>query len=198
MLQELVSMLGQLDPKDAEIVKALAEKYGIPSESAPVEQAAPAADPTVMEAPSQEQVVMGSGQPLPPQTEQPVEAVKEDQAPVVPIVEEQPESPVEAVTETAPEAPAQPELMTPPSPAEEVKMMVSDLGSQLAALKAEIESLKATLEQVAVREPVSEDEATLLEAKKQNFGQRVKGQPSNIPDKNVMSDLIKKLGGLSK
>lgn len=196
MLDQLVSMLGQLDPKDAEIVKALAEKYGVPSESAPVEQAAPAADPTVMEAPSQEQVVMGSQQALPPQKEQPVEApVQEGQAPVAPIVEKQPAAPVEAVTEAAPIAPAAPNQ---PSMAQEVKMMFSDIGSQVAALKAEIESLKATLEQVAVREPVSEDEATLLEAKKQNFGQRVKGQPSNIPDKNVMSDLIKKLGGMSK
>lgn len=196
MLDQLVSMLGQLDPKDAEIVKALAEKYGVPSESAPVEQAAPTADPTVMEAPSQEQVVMGSQQALPPQKEQPVEApVQEGQAPVAPIVEKQPAAPVEAVTEAAPIAPAAPNQ---PSMAQEVKMMFSDIGSQVAALKAEIESLKATLEQVAVREPVSEDEATLLEAKKQNFGQRVKGQPSNIPDKNVMSDLIKKLGGMSK
>lgn len=198
MLDQLVSMLGQLDPKDAEIVKALAEKYGVSSEEAPVEEAAKPADPTVMNAPAPEQVVMGSGQPLPPKAEKPVEApVQEGQAPVLPVPEAKPAEAVEAVTEAAPVAPA-PEMMPKPSPAEEVKMMVADLGSQLVSLKTEIEALKASLEKVAVREPVTEDEATLLEAKKQNIGQRVKGQPSNIPDKNVMSDLIKKLGGLSK
>ena len=196
MLDQLVSMLGQLDPKDAEIVKALAEKYGVSTNSAPVEEAAKPADPTVMEAPAPKEVVMGSGQPLPPEAAPAVEAVQEGQAPAQPVEAAQP---AEEVVEVLPEAPAQPpEMMPQPNPAEEVKMMVADLGSQLASLKTEIEALKATLEQVAVREPVTEDEATLLEAKKQNFGQRIKGQPSNIPDKSVMGDLIKKLGGLAK
>ena len=199
-IQKLVGMMDQLDPKDAEIVKMLAEKYGVPTEYAEapaVEEAVKPADPTMMEAPSPEQLVMGSGQPLPPAA-MPVEAVQTEQAPALPVEGEAPAEVVEAETEPAPVAPAQPEMMPKASPQDEVKMMVSDLGSQLAALKTEIEALKSTLEQVAVREPVTEQEVNMMEAQKQNVGQRIKGQPANIPDKNVMNDLIKKLGGLSK
>lgn len=190
-LEKLVASMDQLSPEDVEIVKALAEKYGIPIEyaeeapaEAPVEEAVLPADPTIMEAPPTEEVVVGAEEALPPAPEEVVEAVLE-QAPTEPVVEETPVLPVE-------------EIMPEPNPAEEVKMMVADLGSQLAALKSEIESLKSTLEQVAVREPVTEQEANMIEASKNNIGQRIKGQPSNVPDRNVMNDLIKKLGGLAK
>jgi hypothetical protein len=199
-IEKLVGMMDQLDPKDAEIVKMLAEKYGVPTEYAEapaVEEAVKPADPTMIQAPSPEAAVVGAGQPLPPAAT-PVEAVQTEQAPALPVEGEAPAEVVEAETEPAPVAPAQPEMMPKASPQDEVKMMVSELGSQLAALKTEIEALKSTLEQVAVREPVTEQEVNMMEAKKQNVGQRIKGQPANIPDKNVMNDLIKKLGGLSK
>jgi len=199
-IEKLVGMMDQLDPKDAEIVKMLAEKYGVPTEYAEApakEEAVKPADPTMIQAPSPEAAVVGAGQPLPPAAT-PVEAVQTEQAPALPVEGEAPAEVVEAETEPAPVAPAQPEMMPKASPQDEVKMMVSELGSQLAALKTEIEALKSTLEQVAVREPVTEQEVNMMEAKKQNVGQRIKGQPANIPDKNVMNDLIKKLGGLSK
>jgi hypothetical protein len=190
-LEKLVGSLEQLSPEDAELVMALAEKYGIPTEYAeeapaevPVEEAVLPVDPTMMEQPAPEEMVVAAEEALPPLPEEAVEAVIE-------------QAPVEEGMEVLPEVPVE-EIMPEPDPAEEVKMMVADLGSQLAALKSEIEALKSTLEQVAVREPVSEEEVNAIEASKNNIGQRTKGQPSNVPDRNVMNDLIKKLGGMSK
>jgi hypothetical protein len=182
-LETLLSMKDQLDPKDAEVIMALATKYGVLPETA---EAVQTEAPVIAEG-QPATLPAETEQPVLPATETPVEAVQMEEAPALPVMEEQ------AVLEQPPV-----ETMPTPSPTEEVKLMVSDLGNQLVSLKNEIEALKATLEKVAVREPVSEEEANIMEAQKQNVGQRIKGQPSNIPDKNVMNDLIKKLGGLSK
>jgi hypothetical protein len=76
--------------------------------------------------------------------------------------------------------------------------LLGGLTQELASIRTEIESLKSALEGVAVREPVSEEEAEQAEAQNQDVGQKVKGSPANVPEKSVATDLIKKLGGFSR
>jgi len=67
--------------------------------------------------------------------------------------------------------------------------------AQLTELKGEIEALKSLLEKVAIREPISEEEA---EKDEEDFGSKGKqGQP-NLQEPDVSSTLIKKLGGYAR
>jgi len=179
----------QLDQADQEIVRELCEKYGIAFEG---------------------------GEPLPEEqeteVEEPLETPKEQVQEAVEGTEEHPEEAAEALAEAAippeevpveevpaeAEAPTEAEAPAPEvNPIDEIKGLVGSVAEEIAALKAEIESLKSTLEGVAVREPIGEEEADALDSK-ETLGQRVKGSPANQPEKNVTNDFIKKLGGFSR
>jgi hypothetical protein len=177
----------QLDQADQEIVRELCEKYGIAFEG---------------------------GEPLPEEqetgAEEPLETPEEQVQEAVEGTEEHPEEAAEALAEAAippEEVPADPNIipaeevpaepMVEVDPIDEIKGLVGSVAEEIAALKAEIESLKSTLEGVAVREPIGEKEADALESE-ESLGQRVKGSPANQPEKNVTNDFIKKLGGFSR
>ena len=210
-LEKLVQAADQMDPKDQEVIVALAKKYGISTyygkkETVAPKDAQPAA-PTNAPAEMPADVKMDQ-----PKMDQPAAQGKPDlsQAKVVdaeeaaepPLPEGSvppPTAPEQAAGAMPPAAaqPATPELMQP-SPNDEVKAMLGGLTQELASIRTEIESLKSALEGVAVREPVSEEEAEQAEAQNQDVGQKVKGSPANVPEKSVATDLIKKLGGFSR
>jgi hypothetical protein len=200
-LEKLVQAADQMDPKDQEVIVALAKKYGISTEYGKKEaetpkeakSAAPAEAPAGMPAQPAEQGKPDLGQAQVVEAEEaPEPALPEGSVPP-------PTAPEQAAVNMPPAAaqPATPELMQP-SPNDEVKAMLGGLTQELASIRTEIESLKSALEGVAVREPVSEEEAEQAEAQNQDVGQKVKGSPANVPEKSVATDLIKKLGGFSR
>lgn len=191
-IQDLTELTkAPLDQADQEIVRELCEKYGIAFEGG--EEPLPEEEETgaeeTLETPEEQvqEAIEGT-------EEHPEEAAEALAEAVVPPEEVAPteEIPPEAVVEAVAEAPA-PEV----NPIDEIKGLVGSVAEEIAALKAEIESLKSTLEGVAVREPIGEEEADALESE-ETLGQRVKGSPANQPEKNVTNDFIKRLGGFSR
>lgn len=181
-----------LDQADQEIVRELCEKYGIAFEGGeeplPEEEEETGAEEP-LETPEEQvqEAVEGT-------EEHPEEAAEALAEAVVPPEEVAPEevAPEEIPPEAVVETPA-PEV----NPIDEIKGLVGSVAEEIAALKAEIESLKSTLEGVAVREPIGEEEADALESE-ESLGQRIKGSPANQPERNVTNDFIKRLGGFSR
>lgn len=200
-LAKLIEQLGELDEQDAKVIIELAKKYGIPVDAKGGEQAELTGEtpqPTLTEKPESEPIQEGQEQPIPMDQalEQPIGQVKqgEEQPTEVP----QPNLPP-ATAGVEEELVEQAELPKPqPNPMEMVQGLIAPLLEKLGGLEAKLASLEGVLQQVAVREPVSETEAEELAKQQQVVGQRIKGQPANVPDQKVTSDLIRKLGGLAK
>jgi hypothetical protein len=203
-LAKLIEKIGELDEQDAQVIIELAKKYGIPVDVKGGEQAeltGKAPQPALPEKPQSEPIQQGEKQPIPVDQalEQPigqVEQGKEQQG--QPIEVPQPNLPpaTAGVEEELAEQVGSPKSQ--PNPMDMVQGLISPLLEKLGGLEAKLASLEGLLQQVAVREPVSETEAEELAMKQQVVGQRSKGQPANVPEQKVTSDLIRKLGGLSK
>lgn len=206
-LEKLVQAADQMDPKDQEVIVALAKKYGIATEYGKQEAKPEAAPANKAEAPT-------AAAPADMKTEAPspegkpdlnqAQIVEAEESPEPPLPEGTVPPPVQAEAPATPAAPMPPaapqttqELMQP-SPNDEVKAMLGGLTQELSSIRTEIEALKSALEGVAVREPVSEEQAEMAEAQSQDVGQKVKGSPANVPEQSVAKDLIKKLGGFAR
>lgn len=170
-----------LNESDQEIVRELCEKYGIDVDVEEIVDEETVIDEKVPEAEVPE---------VPEESELPNPSEKE--LPEVP-----PEAPSDEIIEEVPEVPEVPPEAPVEQPIDEVLLAINSFKEEIASLKAEIESLKTTIEGVAVREPISEEEADEIDST-ESVGQRVKGSPANVPEKSVASILQRRLGGLSR
>lgn len=201
-LEKLVQAADQMDPKDQEVVVALAKKYGIATEYGKQEAKPEAAPEKKAEAPAD--VKMDAPKPEGKPDLSQAQVVDAEESPEPPLPEGSVPPPVQPEAPAAQAAPMPPAVDQPtqqlmqPSPNDEVKAMLGGLTQELSSIRTEIEALKSALEGVAVREPVSEEEAEKVDAQSQDVGQKVKGSPANVPEQSVAKDLIKKLGGFAR
>ncbi len=216
-LAKLIEKLGELDEQDAKVIIELAKKYGIPVDAKGGEQAEltgkepqptltekPDPEPAheVQESPKTEAAEHILGKELGEQVGEVKEGVEQqlEKTGALPAEVPQPNLPpaTAGVEEELAEQVGSPQPKPQPNPMEMVQGLIAPLLEKLGGLEAKLASLEGVLQQVAVREPVSETEAEELAKKQQVVGQRIKGQPANVPDQKVTSDLIRKLGGLAK
>ena len=194
-LAKLFGKKDKIDPADQKLLEDLMTKYGVSMDDVPLEneqevKAPESTEPTPAEAPKEDK----PEEPLVPKEEP-----KQETSPEVPAespvkeepVEKQPEEP-KAEDKPATEA-VEPEAETPEAsekPAEEAK---PDFNQIVSSLSAKMDFIVELLSKVAIREPVSDEEAQKIEDK--DLGMKGKSGNPNVKEADVHSELVKKLGG---
>lgn len=180
-LKELLELLAsipeeQLAEEDKAMLAELAGKYATEEEptETPAEEAAESPDMQALEAEAGIEAPMMPEQEM-PQEQPPVEAQQNTEAPAA-------EVPVEEL-----EAVASEQMPVPPQ--DEVMLGIQQ---EISSLRESLEQIKQMLEGVAIREPISEEEA-----EKEDESVGLKGKPGKMVESgpNVTEMLAKKLGG---
>jgi hypothetical protein len=179
-LKEILDMLAsipeeQLSKEDKAMLADLAGKYaGAPapeSKMPKAEEAKPQLPPA-----QTNKMPEAKAESMPaPKPDAPVEAAKNTPAPG-------PEAMMKEL-----EAVAQPEMPAPQS-----QDMMGGIQQEISSLRESIESIKKMLESVAIREPISEEEA---EKEEKPVGQKGKPGKTVEAEPNMTEMLMKKLGG---
>lgn len=201
-LAKLFGKKDKIDPADQKVLEDLMTKYGVSMDDVPLEneqevKAPESTEPTPAEAPKEDK---------PEEPSVPKEEPKQETAPEVPAestakeepVEKQPEEP-KVEDKPATEA-VKPEAEVPEAsekPAEEPKAEAEPDYKQLVlSLSAKMDSIVELLSKVAIREPVSDEEAQKIEDK--DLGMKGKSGNPNVKEADVHSELVKKLGGTAQ
>lgn len=206
LLATLLAHADEIQSQDADLLKDVFEAYGFE----PVEAEEPDQDPEheAQESPETEALEQETdvelGEPLGEVKEEsaPAEAPVAPEAPVTPDAKapvDAPVAPTEEVAEKAPEGMEVPPVMdelTQEVPVEEPQEdPLEGVTAELSSLRSEIEALKSLLEKVAVRTPVTEEEAEEEDVKVGAKGKQGMPMPKE-PD--VQNELVKKLGGYAR
>jgi hypothetical protein len=167
----------QLSEEDKAMLAELAGKYATEEEptETPAEEAAESPDMQALEAEA------GIEAPMPPAKEMPAEEMPVEAEENMPAPEQMPlPEDLEAVA-------AEPELQN----TQHDEAMIG-IQNEISSLRESIEAIKKMLEGVAIREPISEEEA---EKEDESVGQ--KGKPGKMVESepNITDMLAKKLGG---
>lgn len=208
LLATLLAHADEIQDQDAELIGDLVASYKFD----PVEMEEPDTEPEheAQETPGTEALEHKTGVELGEPLGEVSEEVEEGQPGEVPGGVEQPQPDMAMATEPA-EQPqegdpleqilgiveGQGEMpMEMAQPTEPVVDPLAGITQQIDGLKGEIQALKSLLEKVAIRTPISEEEAE-KEEKDENFGAKPQqGQP-RPKEFDAKEQLIRKLGGLA-
>ena len=185
-IKELLELLSsipedQLEEEDKAVLAEIAGKYNL---SEPQEEQPMAPDQTP-EHEAQETPAMESQEHLTGE-----EAMDEQPMPEQPAAEEM--SAAQEPTPEVSEAEVEAAMAEPQASMEQTQDATAMLQEEISSLRESIEAIKMMLEKVAIREPVTEEEA---EKSEESVGQKSKPGKMVGQEQNMTNALARRLGG---